>query len=153
MEKTSTGRESKGRTGVTPAKGRDRIQDDPVSHTSHYASDGQFSFPDPECIMLTRLLDFNAGNAVKYIWRAGFKGSVAEDLRKALWYMDDAIKKDWRRRKCTTSTSIALTLVKMLRPASDNAFAEKKLTAIQFLCAGFPSYAKHLVEKMIKEVE
>lgn len=153
MAKTSTGGKSKGRTGVTPAKGRDRIQDDPVSHPSHYASDGQFSFPDPECIMLTRLLDFNAGNAVKYIWRAGFKGSVAEDLRKALWYMDDAIKKDWRRRKCTTSTSIALTLVKMLRPASDNAFAEKKLTAIQFLCAGFPSYAKHLVEKMIKEVE
>lgn len=153
MAKTSTGRKGNGRTGVTPAKGRDRIQDDPVSHPSHYASDGQFSFPDPECIMLTRLLDFNAGNAVKYIWRAGFKGSVAEDLRKALWYMDDAIKKDWRRRKCTTSTSIALTLVKMLRPASDNAFAEKKLTAIQFLCAGFPSYAKHLVEKMIKEVE
>lgn len=153
MVKTSTGRKSKGRTGVTPAKGHDRIQDDPVSHPSHYASDGQFSFPDPECIMLTRLLDFNAGNAVKYIWRAGFKGSVAEDLRKALWYMDDAIKKDWRRRKCTTSTSIALELVKMLRPAPGNAFAQKKLTAIQCLCAGFPSYAKNIVEKMIKEVE
>lgn len=153
MAKTSTGRKSKGRTGVTPAKGLDRIQDDPVSHPSHYASDGQFSFPDPECIMLTRLLDFNAGNAVKYIWRAGFKGSVAEDLRKALWYMDDAIKTDWRRNRRTTAVCIALTLVKMLRPASDNAFAQKKLSAIQFLCAGFPSYAKHLVEKMIKEVE
>lgn len=59
MAKTSTGRKSKGRTGVTPAKDHDRIQDDPVSHPSHYASDGQFSFPEPECIMLTRLLDFN----------------------------------------------------------------------------------------------
>lgn len=153
MAKTSTGRKSNGRTDVTPAKGRDRIQDDPVSHPSHYASDGQFSFPDPECIMLTRLLDFNAGNAVKYIWRAGFKGSVAEDLRKALWYMDDAIKTDWRVRRRTTAVSIAMTLVKMLRPAPDNAFAQNKLHAIQFLCAGFPSYAKHIVEKMIKEVE
>lgn len=153
MAKTSTGRKSKGRTGVTPAKGRDRIQDDPVSHPSHYASDGQFSFPDPECIMLTRLLDFNAGNAVKYIWRAGFKGSVAEDLRKALWYMDDAIKTDWRVRRRTTAVCIALTLVKMLRPAPGDAFAQKKLTAIQFLCAGFPSYSKNIVEKMIKEGE
>ena len=153
MAKTSTGRKSNGRTDVTPAKGRDRIQDDPVSHPSHYASDGQFSFPDPECIMLTRLLDFNAGNAVKYIWRAGFKGSVAEDLRKALWYMDDAIKTDWRVRRRTTAVSIAMTLVKMLKAARWNVFAQKKLTAIQFLCAGFPSYAKHIVEKMIKEVE
>ena len=165
---TSTVRKTKARTAAAPArdhvhatkaiadnaaKDHDHIQTDPVSHPAHYAEDGQFAFPAPECIMLTRLLDFNAGNAVMYIWRAVFKGCAAEDLRKALWYMDDAIKKDWRRRKCTTSTSIALTLVKMLRPASDNAFAEKKLTAIQFLCAGFPSYAKHLVEKMIKEVE
>lgn len=153
MAKTSTGRKSKGRTGVTPAKGCDRIQDDPVSHPSHYASDGQFSFPDPECIMLTRLLDFNAGNAVKYIWRAGFKGSVAEDLLKALWYINDAMKTDWRRNRRTTAACIALTLVKMLRPAPGNAFAQKKLTAIQFLCAGFPENAMYLVEKMIKEVE
>lgn len=153
MAKTSAGKKSKGRTGVTPAKDHDRIQDDPVSHPSHYASDGQFSFPDPECIMLTRLLDFNAGNAVKYIWRAGFKGSVAEDLLKALWYINDAMKTDWRRNRRTAAACIALTLVKMLRPAPDNAFAQKKLTAIQFLCAGFPENAMYLVEKMIKEVE
>lgn len=123
---------------------------DLVNHPAHYAEDGQFAFPAPECIMLTRHLDFNAGNAVKYIWRAGFKGSAAEDLRKALWYIDDAIKMNMTRDSRTADVCIARTLVKMLRPAPGNALAERKLTAIRFLCWGFPENAKVIVEQMIK---
>lgn len=165
---TSTVRKTKARTAAAPArdhvhatkaiagsaaKDHDHIQTDPVSHPAHYAEDGQFAFPAPECIMLTRLLDFNAGNAVKYIWRAGFKGCAAEDLRKALWYIDDAIKTDWRRNRRTAAVCVALTLVKMLKAARWNVFAQKKLTAIQFLCAGFPSHAKGLVEEMLEGVK
>lgn len=36
---------------------------------------------------------FNLGNAVKYIARAGKKGDALEDLRKARWYLDRAIKR------------------------------------------------------------
>lgn len=50
---------------------------------SHY-KDGPF-----ECIELTRLLSFDWGNVVKYCYRWQSKNGVA-DLRKALWYANDA---------------------------------------------------------------
>lgn len=40
-------------------------------------------------------LNFNLGNAVKYIARADHKGKPIEDLHKALWY----IKREIERRK------------------------------------------------------
>jgi hypothetical protein len=42
-------------------------------------------------------LNYNLGNAVKYISRAGYKLDTIEDLRKAVWYLSreiDRIKKD-----------------------------------------------------------
>lgn len=32
-------------------------------------------------------LNYNLGNAVKYISRAGHKGSRVDDLKKAVWYL------------------------------------------------------------------
>jgi hypothetical protein len=37
-------------------------------------------------------MSFNLGNAIKYIWRCEKKGNKIEDLRKALWYIEDEIK-------------------------------------------------------------
>lgn len=34
---------------------------------------------------------FHLGNAIKYIARAGKKGPIAEDLKKARWYIDRAL--------------------------------------------------------------
>lgn len=51
---------------------------------SHY-KDGPF-----ECIELSRLLNFDWGNVVKYCYRWQSKNGV-EDLRKALWYANDAV--------------------------------------------------------------
>jgi hypothetical protein len=36
-------------------------------------------------------LGFNLGNVVKYVSRAGKKGTQIEDLRKARWYLDREI--------------------------------------------------------------
>jgi hypothetical protein len=36
-------------------------------------------------------MNFNLGNATKYIWRASLKGKEIEDLRKARWYIDREI--------------------------------------------------------------
>lgn len=48
-----------------------------------------------ECIEFTQHLNFNLGNAFKYIWRHKEKGG-REDLEKAVWYLerqrDDAPK-------------------------------------------------------------
>lgn len=51
-----------------------------------------------ECIDITRHMNFNVGNAVKYIWRAGQKGDAIEDLKKAQWYLNDEIVRLERMR-------------------------------------------------------
>lgn len=63
--------------------------DRPVSATnpSHYRSHPS----GVECIDVIRELPFSAGNAIKYIWRAGQKDSTLQDLDKALWYVRDCI--------------------------------------------------------------
>lgn len=50
--------------------------------------------PD-HCIAITRHMGFNAGNAIKYLWRAGKKphADAIEDLKKAVWYIEDEIKR------------------------------------------------------------
>lgn len=39
---------------------------------------------------VTETFNFNLGNAVKYIWRAGSKPgeSAEDDLKKAIWYLE-----------------------------------------------------------------
>ena len=44
-----------------------------------------------ECIEITRHLDFNRGCAIKYLWRCGKKDSVNQELKKAIWYLNDEI--------------------------------------------------------------
>ena len=57
---------------------------DHVNHPAHYVFAGHPS--GVECIEIVESLPFCLGNAVKYIYRAGRKGSAAEDYRKAVWY-------------------------------------------------------------------
>ena len=57
--------------------------DDPVNHPRHYTS----SPSGVECIDIIEHMTLNLGNATKYIWRAGQKNDLIEDLRKAAWYV------------------------------------------------------------------
>jgi hypothetical protein len=38
-------------------------------------------------------MNFNIGNSVKYLWRQGEKGDAVTDLKKAIWYIEDKIKR------------------------------------------------------------
>lgn len=61
----------------------EKQQHDPVNHPLHYTSDPS----GVECIEITRHRNFNIGNAIKYLWRAGLKledVSVADELRDSL---------------------------------------------------------------------
>lgn len=68
---------------------------DMVNHPPHYTSDPS----GVECIEITRHRNFNVGNAIKYLWRAGLKSDSSlgqgdktiEDLRKAIFYIEDEI--------------------------------------------------------------
>jgi len=45
-----------------------------------------------ECIQITRWFNFNLGNVIKYVWRAGIKSdNPIEDLEKAAFYIQDEI--------------------------------------------------------------
>ena len=63
------------------------VKSDPVSHPRHYTSHPS----GVECLTITRHMNFNRGNALKYLWRAESKGSEVEDLRKAAFYIADEI--------------------------------------------------------------
>jgi len=62
---------------------------DDINHPEHY-----IRHPSGiECIQITEHMNFNLGNAVKYIWRAGTKGDPVKDLRKAIWYLEREISR------------------------------------------------------------
>lgn len=58
-----------------------------INHPSHYQGQ-KFEVID---IIEDFDLGFKLGNAIKYILRAGRKGDVLEDLRKAMWYIEREI--------------------------------------------------------------
>lgn len=62
---------------------------DKVNHPSHYC----YHPSGIECIEITEHMNFNLGNAIKYVWRAGSKGNMVEDLSKAIWYLNREIKR------------------------------------------------------------
>lgn len=63
---------------------------DNVNHPEHYTR-----FKGVEVIDITEQLNFNRGNVVKYVTRAGAKAGSdeKEDLRKAEWYLQREIKR------------------------------------------------------------
>ena len=73
------------------------IKVDNVNHPAHYNSHPS----GIECIEITRHHNFNIGNAIKYLWRAGLKSEKGmedadkqvEDLRKAIFYINDEIER------------------------------------------------------------
>lgn len=70
---------------------------DNVNHPSHYT--WLKDICGVEVIYITRYLDFDCGNAVKYLLRAGHKSENGlsdddkkfEDISKARWYCQDAM--------------------------------------------------------------
>lgn len=47
-----------------------------------------------ECIDIARNFNFNLGNTIKYVWRCDHKGNRQENLKKAMWYLIDEIRKE-----------------------------------------------------------
>ena len=66
------------------------MMNDPVNHPSHYTK-GKIEVAD---FIADQKLNFDRGNAVKYVCRAGSKDPEKEvqDLEKAIWYIKHEIK-------------------------------------------------------------
>lgn len=71
--------------------------EDKVNHPTHYT--WLKDLCGIEVIDITRHMDFDLGNAIKYILRSGHKSEIGysdkektiEDLSKAIWYINDEI--------------------------------------------------------------
>lgn len=70
----------------------DEDKHDVVRHPAHYTA-----YKGLEVIDLTEQMNFNRGNAIKYIARAGLKdpATEVEDLMKACWYIEREVKRIW----------------------------------------------------------
>ena len=60
-----------------------------IDHPSHY-NQGKYEAID---VIEDWQLNFNLGNTIKYISRAGHKDDIVQDLKKALWYLEREIKR------------------------------------------------------------
>jgi len=69
--------------------GIDSDDNDPVNNPKHYTEHPS----GIECIQITEHMEFNLGNALKYIWRCDLKRDAIEDLKKAQWYIEREIAK------------------------------------------------------------
>jgi hypothetical protein len=83
----------KGQNRVHPVTGKILMQGadpmpvtmhDPVNHPAHYKVGGIETIDFIEA----KRLNYNMGNAVKYITRADHKGNRKQDLEKAIWYLN-----------------------------------------------------------------
>lgn len=80
-----------GNTAITETKGpletKPPDSGSAVNHPKHYNSHPS----GVEAIAIARHMNFNLGNVVKYLFRAGHKDSFLEDLKKAQFYINDEI--------------------------------------------------------------
>ena len=63
-----------------------------VDHPAHYG--GADNTYEAIKVIEAWELGFNLGNVIKYISRAGKKGSRLDDLKKAQWYLTREIEKN-----------------------------------------------------------
>lgn len=74
---------------VNELSSKEETSFDAVSHPSHYTEGRKY---EPRKVIADWELNFNLGNAVKYVSRAGRKGDKIEDLRKAIQYIEFEIE-------------------------------------------------------------
>lgn len=73
----------------------EKTEDDKVNHPNHYKQYSQEVIDTIEEVssQYPGNVGYSVGNAIKYIFRAPFKGNNVEDLKKAVWYLNRAIEK------------------------------------------------------------
>ena len=70
-------------------KNNETISTDKVNHPGHYNT-GTIEVIE---VIEDWKLNFNLGNAIKYIGRCEHKNNKEEDIKKAIWYLERELKK------------------------------------------------------------
>lgn len=114
---------------------------DNVNHPKHYKG----YTVEIECIDITRHMNFQLGNAFKYIWRAGLKGDKAqelEDYEKAYWYLEDYVRTEGPKPHYETISSL-WELVKLRVPPA-------KEEILTFIILGRVQEAMYNLDRIIR---
>jgi len=112
---------------------------DLINHPPHYTA-----HPSKiECIEITRHLDFNRGCAIKYLWRCGKKDSVNQELKKAIWYLNDEINNGLGDVNYSFNTNNKIT-DKLDTLALYQTDQERQL--FNFIVFGFGHHLKHAIK-------
>ena len=93
------------------------MKNDEVNSPAHYTA-----YEGLEIIQLTEQMNFNRGNAVKYIVRAGLKSYSTEiqDLKKALWYIQREINRvEIKRRTAGENAALDALRNKLMSPTDE----------------------------------
>ena len=125
------------------------MSEDVVNHPKHYTTG--FETKPVECIDITQHMSFCAGNAFKYIWRAGQKtiGSegAVEDLRKARWYLCYIIGHAIKYDEVSLAASAASAAFMFVKDDDSNRYA-----ALRAVVRGHYYSAMNLVDAMISAI-
>lgn len=108
------------------------MSEDKVNHPRHYTQHPS----GVECITVTEHMNFNVGNAVKYLWRAGLKSDPdkeqidkhIEDLEKAAWYVNREIQRVRRQRMEATFVEKMSAVTKEQGDLADKLFGALERT-------------------------
>lgn len=73
-----------------------------VNHPTHYQSKNGMEVID---VIDNFELNFNLGNAVKYILRCGKKDNDIQELNKAIWYINHEIELRTKNANINTNSS------------------------------------------------
>ena len=117
-----------------------------VNHPKHYNQHPA----GIECIDIIRHYTCDIANAIKYLWRAGLKPEMGkedaekeiEDLKKALWYIED-----YEKNFCRNGIMAAI----IERKASyESIFKEKTDYTIEDVCSGYPEPIKEAMNNLLR---
>lgn len=101
-----------------PASDVNGSQSDPVHHPKHYNSHPS----GVECVEYAELLPGNLSHVCVYVWRHADKGTPAQDLAKALWFLDREIGRTLDER-AESASHLVFGLTEALAPSQYRARA------------------------------
>lgn len=123
---------------------QEKEMNDPIN-PNHYTERGKGII---ECIDFADQMDFCRGNAFKYIWRAGDKGDLIEDLEKAQWYLERATMLEGPAVDAIDDTDLTMRVIH--RAFEDE--AERRLILIHIV-EGSIGIALELVTRAIQDAK
>ena len=104
-----------------------------IDHPKHY----NLHPSGVECVDVAEQFNFNVGNAIKYLWRAGLKGPEDVDVQKALWYLNrEKTKPNRWPMGLTDKLTQTMTKVVCAEPQSNIAILLDAIRFCDCYCSG-----------------